>query len=34
MRDAIFAHLATGGSGLDPVVRQAIEQLKEAQSKR
>jgi len=34
MRDAIFAHLATGGSGLDPMVRQAIEQLKEAQSNR
>jgi formate dehydrogenase subunit delta len=34
MRDAIFAHLAAGGSGLDPLVRQAIEQLKEAQSKR
>lgn len=34
MRAAIFAHLAAGGSGLDPLVRQAIEQLNEAQSKR
>jgi formate dehydrogenase subunit delta len=27
MRDAIFAHLQTGGTGLDPVAREAIEQL-------
>ena len=30
MRDAIFAHLDAGGAGLDPPVRQAIEQLKGA----
>ncbi len=30
MRDAIFAHLDAGGAGLDPQVRQAIEQLKGA----
>ena len=30
MRSAIFAHLAAGGDGLDPPVRQAIEQLKGA----
>lgn len=29
MREAIVAHLASGGRGLDPSVRQAIEQLKE-----
>jgi len=28
MRDAIFAHVDAGGAGLDPPVRQAIEQLK------
>jgi formate dehydrogenase subunit delta len=33
MRDEIFAHLESGGGGLDPSVRQAIEQLKAAQSK-
>jgi hypothetical protein len=27
MRAAIFAHLAAGGSGLDPAARQAIEKL-------
>jgi formate dehydrogenase subunit delta len=27
MRAAIFAHLNTGGAGLDPVARQAIENL-------
>jgi formate dehydrogenase subunit delta len=27
MRAAIFAHLAAGGSGLDPTARQAIEKL-------
>jgi formate dehydrogenase subunit delta len=30
MRNAIFAHLDAGGDGLDPPVRQAIEQLKGA----
>jgi formate dehydrogenase subunit delta len=30
MRKAIFAHLDAGGDGLDPPVRQAIEQLKGA----
>jgi formate dehydrogenase subunit delta len=30
MRKAIFAHLDTGGSGLDPVVRDALETLKKA----
>jgi len=30
MRKAIFAHLDTGGAGLDPDVRDAIESLKEA----
>jgi|KBSMisStaDraftv2_1062788.scaffolds.fasta_scaffold179484_2 formate dehydrogenase subunit delta len=29
MRLAIFAHLEAGGAGLEPLVRQAIEQLKE-----
>ena len=29
----IFAHLENGGGGLDPSVRQAIEQLKAAQAK-
>jgi formate dehydrogenase subunit delta len=28
MRDAIFAHFDAGGAGLDPPVRQAIEQLR------
>jgi formate dehydrogenase subunit delta len=27
MRAAIFAHLETGGTGLDPVARQAVEKL-------
>ena len=30
MRSAILAHLDAGGDGLDPPVRQAIEQLKGA----
>ena len=30
MRAAIFAHLDSGGTGLDPAVRQAIERLKTA----
>ena len=30
MRAAIFAHLAQGGTGLDPVVRQALEKLQAA----
>jgi formate dehydrogenase subunit delta len=34
MREAIVAHLDSGGRGLDPSVRQAIEQLKEAKLKR
>jgi formate dehydrogenase subunit delta len=34
MREAIVAHLEGGGTGLDPSVRQAIEQLKEAKLKR
>jgi len=33
MREAIVAHLNSGGRGLDPSVRQAIEQLKEAKLK-
>jgi formate dehydrogenase subunit delta len=32
MRNAIFAHLEEGGDGLDPQVRQAIEQLKSAEA--
>ena len=31
MRAAIFAHLETGGAGLDPVVREAIGQLATAE---
>jgi formate dehydrogenase subunit delta len=30
MRNAIFAHLDSGGAGLDPFVRDAIETLKKA----
>ena len=30
MRKAIFAHVDAGGAGLDPNVRDAIEQLKKA----
>jgi formate dehydrogenase subunit delta len=30
MRKAIFAHLDTGGAGLDPNVREALETLKNA----
>ena len=33
MRDAIFAHLDSGGAGLDLPVRQAIEQLKGGETK-
>jgi formate dehydrogenase subunit delta len=33
MRAAIFAHVETGGTGLDPVVREAIEQLAAAEKK-
>jgi formate dehydrogenase subunit delta len=32
MRAAIFAHLQAGGAGLDPAVRQAIENLQKAQA--
>ena len=31
MRAAIFAHLETGGAGLDPFVREAVEQLAAAE---
>ena len=34
MRKTIFAHVEQGGAGLDPVVRQAIEQLAAAERKR
>jgi formate dehydrogenase subunit delta len=34
MRSQMFGHLDAGGQGLDPVVRLAIEQLKEAESKK
>ncbi|WP_027581495.1 formate dehydrogenase subunit delta [Bradyrhizobium sp. Ai1a-2] len=30
MRTAIFAHLDTGGTGLDPYVHEALEKLKKA----
>jgi len=30
MRKAIFAHLDSGGAGLDPFVRDALETLKKA----
>jgi formate dehydrogenase subunit delta len=33
MRAEIFAHLQAGGAGLDPIVRQALESLKEAEVK-
>jgi formate dehydrogenase subunit delta len=33
MRAAILAHVGAGGGGLEPLVRQAIEQLKEGVSK-
>jgi formate dehydrogenase subunit delta len=33
MRTAIIAHLEAGGSGLDPAVREAIGQLKDAPAK-
>ena len=32
MRLAIFAHLEAGGAGLEPLVRQAIEQLRDKAS--
>jgi formate dehydrogenase subunit delta len=32
MRDAIYAHAATGGEGLQPLVLKAIESLKAAKS--
>ena len=32
MRAAILAHVEAGGAGLDPLVREAIEQLKEPSS--
>jgi formate dehydrogenase subunit delta len=32
MRSAILAHLAGGGQGLDPPVRQAVEKIKEKSS--
>jgi formate dehydrogenase subunit delta len=31
MREGIVAHLDAGGAGLDPAVRQAIEQLRNAE---
>jgi formate dehydrogenase subunit delta len=34
MRSQIFGHIEAGGQGLDPVVRLAIERLKEAESKK
>jgi formate dehydrogenase subunit delta len=34
MRLAIFAHLEAGGAGLEPLVRQAVERLKERGSSR
>jgi formate dehydrogenase subunit delta len=34
MRAAIFAHLADGGAGLDTNVRTALEQLRDAETKR
>ena len=33
MRAQIYAHLETGGAGLDPPVRDAIERLREAEAK-
>jgi formate dehydrogenase subunit delta len=33
MRNAIFAHLDAGGSGLDPDVRDAIASLKDARAR-
>jgi len=33
MREAIFRHLDEGGDGLDPPVRTAIDQLKQATTK-
>ena len=32
MRATIFAHLEAGGAGLDPVVREAVERLKETEA--
>ena len=34
MRAAIFAHLEQGGAGVDPAVRQALEQLRTAEAKK
>ena len=34
MRASIAAHLETGGAGLDPVARLAVERLKDAQKKK
>ena len=34
MRLAIFAHLEAGGAGLEPLVRQAVERLKDKGSSR
>jgi len=34
MRRAIFAHLEAGGGGLEPLVRQAVERLKDKGSSR
>jgi formate dehydrogenase subunit delta len=34
MRAAIFAHLKDGGAGLDPIVRTALEQLRDAETTR
>jgi formate dehydrogenase subunit delta len=33
MRAQIYAHLESGGAGLDPAVREAIERLHEAETK-
>ena len=34
MRAAIFAHLDAGGAGLDPIVREAVEQLAAVERKK
>jgi len=34
MRAAIFAHLKEGGAGLDPIVRTALEQLRDAETRK
>lgn len=33
MREAILTHLASGGTGLDPLTRQAVEKLKAVQGR-